>query len=52
MAAQRKYPAELRQRVTRLAVEARKDPATRVGAYGRIGDHGLGADRAAGTRES
>lgn len=38
MAAQRKYPAELRERATRLAIEARRDPATRVGVYKRIGD--------------
>lgn len=38
MAAQRKYPAELRERATRLAIEARKDPATRTGAYRRIGE--------------
>ncbi len=33
-----KYPAELRERATPLAIEARKDPATRTGAYQRIGD--------------
>lgn len=38
MAAQRKYPAELRERATRLAMEARRDPASRVGAFKRIGD--------------
>lgn len=38
MAAQRKYPLELRQRATRLAVEARQDPASKVGAIKRIGD--------------
>jgi transposase len=38
MAAQRKYPAELRERATRLAIEARRDPATRTGVYKRIGD--------------
>ena len=37
MAAQRKYPDELRERATRLAVEARKDPATKPGALARIG---------------
>lgn len=31
MAAQRKYPLELRERATRLTVEARKDPASRAG---------------------
>jgi transposase len=31
MAAPRKYPDELRERATRLAVEARRDPATRRG---------------------
>ena len=37
MAAPRKYPEELRERATRLAVEARKDPASRSGALARIG---------------
>jgi hypothetical protein len=30
MAAPRKYPDELRERATRMAVEARRDPATRT----------------------
>jgi transposase len=38
MAAPRKYPEDLRERVIRMAVEARRDPATRVGALRRIGD--------------
>ena len=38
MAAPRKYPDELRERATRLAVEARRDPATRPGALARIGN--------------
>lgn len=38
MAAPRKYPAELKERATRLAIEARKDPATRAGAFKRVGD--------------
>lgn len=38
MAAQRKCPVELRERATRLAVEARQDPAARVGVFKRIGD--------------
>src|SRR4051795_9170515 len=37
MAAPRKYPDELRERATRLAVEARRDPATRPGALARMG---------------
>ena len=37
MAAPRKYPHELRERAIRLAVDARKDPASRVGALSRIG---------------
>ncbi len=37
MAAPRKYPDELRERATRLAVEAWRDPATRTGALKRIG---------------
>jgi len=37
MAAPRKHPDELRERATRMAVEARRDPATRVGAFPRIG---------------
>lgn len=36
MAAPRKYPEELRERATRLAVEARRDPDTRAGAIQRI----------------
>lgn len=38
MAASRKYPDELRKRATRLAIEARKDPAGRAGAIKRIAD--------------
>ena len=38
MAAQRRYPQELRERATRMAVEARRDPATRPGALKRIAD--------------
>ena len=38
MAAPRKYPDELRERATRLAMEARRDPATRTGALKRIGE--------------
>ena len=38
MAAPRKYPAELKERATRLAIEARNDPATKTGAFKRIGD--------------
>ncbi|WP_026128442.1 transposase [Nocardiopsis halophila] len=38
MAAPRKYPDELRERATRMAVEARRDPATRPGALARIGN--------------
>ncbi len=38
MAAPRKYPEELRERATRMAVDARKDPATRSGAIQRIAD--------------
>ena len=38
MAAPRKYPEEIRQRAIRLAVEARRDPATRTGALRRIGE--------------
>lgn len=37
MAAPRKHPDELRERATRLAVEARKDPASKAGALSRIG---------------
>ena len=38
MAAPRKYPEDLRERAIRMAVDARRDPATRVGALRRIGD--------------
>jgi transposase len=38
MVAPRKYPEVLRERAIRLAVEARRDPDTRVGALRRIGE--------------
>ena len=38
MAAPKKYNDELRERATRLAVEARRDPAGAVGAIRRIAD--------------
>ena len=38
MSAPRKYPDELRERATRMAVDARLDPETRVGAVKRIAD--------------
>ncbi len=38
MAAPKKYSDELRERATRMAVEARKDPAARTGAVRRIAD--------------
>lgn len=38
MVAPRKYPDELRERATRMAVDARKDPATRAGALKRVAD--------------
>jgi len=38
MAAPRKYPEEHRERAIRLAVEARRDPATRANACRRIGE--------------
>jgi transposase len=38
MAAPRKYGDELRERATRMAVEARQDPATRAGAIKRVAD--------------
>ena len=37
MAGQRKYPEELKDRATRMALEARRDPATSRGAMARIG---------------
>ena len=37
MAAPRKYSEELKERATRVAVEARRDPASRAGAISRIG---------------
>ena len=36
MAAQRKYSEELRERATRMALDARRDPATCTGAIKRI----------------
>ncbi len=42
MVAPRKYPEELRERAIRLALDARKDPASRPGACARIGEqHGI-----------
>lgn len=38
MAAPRKYPDELRERAVRMALDARKDPATRSNACKRIGE--------------
>lgn len=38
MAAPKKYSDELRERATRMAVEARQDPATSTGAIRRIAD--------------
>ncbi|GAA0910861.1 transposase [Pseudonocardia zijingensis] len=38
MAAPRKYPDELRERATRLAVDARRDPSSAAGAIKRIAD--------------
>ena len=36
MAAAKKYPDEMRARAVRMAVEARRDPATRAGALARV----------------
>lgn len=38
MAAPRKYPDELRERATRLAADARRDPSSAAGAIKRIAD--------------
>ena len=38
MAAPRKYPDELGERATRMAVELRQDPATKQGAIARVAD--------------
>ncbi|WP_432825453.1 IS3 family transposase [Dactylosporangium sp. CA-092794] len=38
MPAPKKYPDELRERATRLAVEARRDPVSAVGAIRRVAD--------------
>lgn len=38
MAAPRKYPDELRERAIRLAVDARRDSATRSEALRRVGE--------------
>lgn len=38
MAAPRKYGDELRERATRMAVEARRNPETKAGAIKRISD--------------
>ncbi|MFW6639921.1 IS3 family transposase [Nocardiopsis algeriensis] len=44
MAAPRKYPDELRERATRMAVQARQNPAARDGAIARTADQ-LGINR-------
>ncbi len=45
MAAPRNYPDELRERAIRLALEARRDPATRTGAVKRVaGQLGINAE--------
>ncbi len=38
MAAPRKYPDELRERAIRMAVDLRRDPATKAGALRRVAD--------------
>ncbi|WP_372474319.1 transposase [Rhodococcus rhodochrous] len=38
MGAPRKYLEELKERATRLAIEARRDPGSRTGAIKRIAD--------------
>ena len=38
MGAPRKYPDELRERAIRMAVDLRRDPATRIGALARVGE--------------
>ncbi|WP_159419486.1 transposase [Rhodococcus rhodochrous] len=38
MGAPRKYPEELKERATRLAVEARRNPGSKAGAIKRIAD--------------
>ena len=38
MSAPRKYSVELKERGTRLALEARRDPSSKVGAIKRIAD--------------
>ena len=38
MAAPRKYPDELRERATRMAVELRQDPDTKQGAIQRVAE--------------
>ncbi|GGG67443.1 hypothetical protein GCM10011374_34640 [Kocuria dechangensis] len=36
MSAPEKYPGEVRERATRMSVEARRDPATKPGALARV----------------
>ena len=47
MSGQRKYSMELRERATRMALEARADPSRRKGAIKRIGGQ-LGINPEAG----
>jgi transposase len=44
VAAPRKYPDELRDRATRMAVELRQDPETKLGAIARVAEQ-LGMHR-------
>jgi transposase len=44
MAAPRKYPDELRERATRMAMELRQDPTTKLGAIARVAEQ-LGMHR-------
>ena len=39
MGAPRMCPEELKERATRLAIEARRDPGSKTGAIKRIADH-------------
>jgi transposase len=45
MAAPRKYPDELRERAIRMAVDLRRDPATKTGALRRVSEQlGINAE--------
>lgn len=50
MAAPKNYPGELRERATRMVIDARRNLATWAGAIARVADQPRTARQAAGTK--